>query len=142
MWASINGDVADQPVDKRRQRAHRHTPAATDVDRLELTTGHQLVDGRPSDRQSAGGLFWRHEQQVIGDAGLVHEDLCTDSHSAGPSAVTRMAGSAVISTTPAWVAKHLPAGSRLEEESLREGDDSCAAHARPSMRPESRMWIA
>ena len=56
MWASINGDVADQPVDKQRKRAHRHTPAPADVDRLQLTTGHQLVDGRPSDRQSAGGL--------------------------------------------------------------------------------------
>jgi hypothetical protein len=38
---SLNGDggAADQPVDEQRQRAHRHTPAAADVDRLELTTG-------------------------------------------------------------------------------------------------------
>ena len=71
-----------------------------------------------------------------------YEDLRTDSHSAGPSAVTRMAGPGVISIATVRVAKYLPAGSRLEEESLREGDDSCAAHARPSMRPESRMWIA
>jgi hypothetical protein len=53
-----------------------------------------------------------------------------------------MAGPGVISIATVRVAKYLPAGSRLEEESLREGDDSCAAHARPSMRPESRMRIA
>ena len=40
---SLDDGVADQPVDEQRQRAHRHTPAAADVDRLELTTGHQLV---------------------------------------------------------------------------------------------------
>src|ERR1039458_5788778 len=98
---SLNDGVADQPVDEQRQRANRHTPAAADVDRLELTTGHELVDGRSSDRQSAGGLFWRHEQQVVGDEGLVHEGLRTDSHSAGPSAVTRRAGPGVILTAAA-----------------------------------------
>jgi len=61
----LDGGVADQPVDEQRQRAHRHTPAATDGDRLERTTGHQLVDRRSSDRQSAGGLLWRHEQLVV-----------------------------------------------------------------------------
>src|ERR1035438_9747379 len=138
--ALLNDGVADQPVDELRHRAHRHTPAAADVDRLELTTGHQLVDGRSSDRQPAGGLFGRHEQLVAGGEGLVHEGLRADSHSAGPSVVTRRTGSGVISTTAAWVAKHLPAGSRLEEKSLREGDDSCAAHA--SAQAELRMRIA
>jgi len=41
------------------------------------------------------------------------------------------------------VSREVPSrGSRLEEVSLREGDDSCSAHARPSTRPESRKWIA
>jgi hypothetical protein len=38
--ALLNDGVADQLADEQRQRAHRHTPATADVDRLELTTGH------------------------------------------------------------------------------------------------------
>ena len=90
--ALLDGDVAEQVADKRRQRTNRHTPAAADVDRLELTTRHELVDRGSPDRQPAGGLLGCHEQLVVDDEGLIHEGLLPDSHSAGPSVVTRCAG--------------------------------------------------
>ncbi len=96
--AWLDGDLGDQPVDEQRQRANGHTPAAADVDRLELTTRHELVNCGSSDRPAAGGLFGCYEQLVVGDQGLTHEGLLPDSHSAGPSAVTRSAGSGMVWT--------------------------------------------
>jgi len=104
---SLDDGVADQPVDEQRQRAHRHTPAAADVDRLELTTGHQLVDGRSSDRQSAGGSSGGHEQLVAAVKDSFMRASARTVTVLARRRSTRRAGSGVILDNR-WVSREVP----------------------------------
>jgi len=136
-WLGEHIDVADQPVNKRRQRAHRHTPAATDVDR---GSHHwpSARDGRPS-TDSCGGSSGVTRQQVIGDAGLVMRTSArTVTVLARQRSPRNGLGQGFISNSRGVRSRSTFRGSRLEEVSLREGDDPLRPTRRVSAAAPSR----